>query len=240
MKSLKKKNRTLALGDTHGGYRALLQVFKRAKLDYDNDKLIFLGDVSDGWTESYECLEELMKIKNLVFVRGNHDQWLKDWLKEGKRPLVWTMQGGENTLKSYLKYGTSDWKRHLDFLKTTKFYYIDDKNRCFVHGGISQKGIPAEECDKMFLCWDRELWDNRNNSIDISPFSEVFVGHTSIWKFSHFPISYNKVWFLDTGGGWEGVLSLMDVDTHKFWQSDKVCQLYVDTDHGRLATRTII
>lgn len=89
MKNLKKKKqRTLVMGDCHGGYRALLQVFERSKFDYDNDKLIFVGDVSDGWVESYECLEELMKIKNLVFVRGNHDQWLKDWLKEGKRPDV--------------------------------------------------------------------------------------------------------------------------------------------------------
>jgi serine/threonine protein phosphatase 1 len=218
--------RTLVLGDVHGGHRALLQVFERSGFNYEKDKLIFLGDICDGWTETYECVEELMKVKNLVFVRGNHDQWLKDWLKEGKQPDVWTLQGGRNTLENYLKHNPSDWKRHLEFLKKTQFYYVDEKQRCFVHGGVSQKATPIEECDKMFLCWDRELWDGRNNKIDISPFSEVFVGHTSIYRFSHFPIEYNNVWFLDQGAGWEGVLTIMDVDTKKFWQSDEVNELY--------------
>ena len=60
--------RTFALGDCHGGHRALLQVFEQSKFNYKKDKLIFLGDFCDGWSESYECLEELIKIKNLVFI----------------------------------------------------------------------------------------------------------------------------------------------------------------------------
>lgn len=84
----------------------------------------------------------------------------------------------------------------------------------------------------MFLCWDRELWDNRNNKIDISPFSEVFVGHTSIWRFSHKPLTYNGVTFCDLGGGWEGCLMILDIDTKEFWLSDPVNQLYLG-DRGR-------
>jgi serine/threonine protein phosphatase 1 len=40
------------------------------------------------------------------------------------------------------------------------------------------------------------------------------------------------VWYLDQGGGFEGKLSLMDIDTHEFWQSDKVVNLYPGF-HGR-------
>ncbi len=66
--------RTFVIGDIHGAYKALVQVLERAGFDYENDKLISLGDVTDGWSETAESIEELMKIKNLVYIKGNHDE----------------------------------------------------------------------------------------------------------------------------------------------------------------------
>ena len=218
--------KTFVIGDIHGAHKALIQCLERSNFDYTQDTLISLGDVADGWPETFECFEELLKIKHLIYVRGNHDQWLKDWLHRGKQPDIWTMQGGQNTLKSYLKEDPRKWKKHLDFLSKTPFYYVDPKNRCFVHGGVSQVHTPIEECDKMFLAWDRELWDNRHHLQPIPEFKEVFVGHTSIYRFSHFPANYANVWFLDTGGGWEGKLTIMDINSHEFWQSERVQDLY--------------
>jgi len=221
--------KTFVIGDIHGSFKGLKQCLKRSGFDYDKDKLICLGDTADGWTETFECFEELFKIKNLKYVRGNHDQWLKDWLKKGDRPDVWTLQGGKNTLESYLKEDPRDWKKHTEFLSKTPFYYIDEKNRCFVHGGVSQKHKPIDECDKMFLCWDRELWENRHNLKTIKEFEEVYVGHTSIWNISHYPQNFKNVWFLDTGGGWEGKVTIMDVDTKEFFQSDRSSDLYQES-----------
>lgn len=217
--------KTFVIGDIHGAYKALVQCLERSGFDYEKDKLICLGDVADGWMQPVECFEELFKIRNLVYVRGNHDQWLKDWLKEGKQPLVWTMQGGKNTLNSYIGHEHKLWKKHLDFLKTTEFFYKDEQNRVFVHGGI-KPGVPVEENTKMYLSWDRDLWDKRHEYERVDEYKEVYVGHTSIWKFSHFPLWNGNVCFMDTGGGWEGKLSIMDIDSKKFWQSDLVSQLY--------------
>ena len=36
------------MGDIHGNYRGLLQCLEKSNFDYDNDKLIQLGDVVDG------------------------------------------------------------------------------------------------------------------------------------------------------------------------------------------------
>lgn len=202
--------KTFVIGDIHGAHKALTQCLARSGFDYSNDRLIVLGDVADGWPEVYECFEELFKIKNLIYVRGNHDQWLKDWLKEGKRPDVWTMQGGQNTLKSYLKESPEDWKRHLEFLKKTPHFFVDEENNLYVHGGINP-GTKAEDNTKQCLTWDRDLWDLRpQNCVH---YNEVFVGHTSIWRFSHHPLNYGNVWFMDTGGGWEGKASIMEVGT---------------------------
>ena len=41
-----------------------------------------------------------------------------------------------------------------------------------------------------------------------------------------------NVWNLDTGGGWLGKLTIMDIDTKQFWQSDFVYELYPE-EKGR-------
>ncbi|MET0786893.1 MAG: metallophosphoesterase, partial [Paenisporosarcina sp.] len=64
--------RTFALGDVHGNYKGLMQCLKRSGFNNEKDTLIQLGDVVDGFSESFECVEELLKIKNLISIRGNH------------------------------------------------------------------------------------------------------------------------------------------------------------------------
>jgi serine/threonine protein phosphatase 1 len=46
------------------------------------------------------------------------------------------------------------------------------------------------------------------------------------------PLRYCEVTDLDTGGGWEGKLTIMDLDTREFWQSDFVYTLYPE-EKGR-------
>ena len=70
------------IGDIHGGLKALLQVLKKINCD-ENATLIFLGDYVDGWSESPAVLDfliELQKKQPCVFIRGNHDELLLDWL----------------------------------------------------------------------------------------------------------------------------------------------------------------
>lgn len=224
--------RTFVVGDIHGAYRALVQVLNRASFDYEHDMLISLGDVSDGWPEVPECIELLLMIKHLVFVRGNHDQWLKDFLKDGKQPLVWTMQGGQATKDAYLFRRPELMRPHLEFLKKTKCYHLDEQNRLFVHGGIDLKKHISKQ-QKQYMMWDRQLWDDRHKSDlkrrAIMQYNEIYVGHTSIYRFSHRPLNNANIWYMDTGGGWEGVLSMMDVDTKEVFQSDVVSDLYPET-----------
>ena len=70
----KRKARTFVLGDLHGNIKALKQVLKTSSFKYNKDELIVLGDVCDGWAYVNECIDELLKIKNLKFIMGNHDK----------------------------------------------------------------------------------------------------------------------------------------------------------------------
>lgn len=40
------------------------------------------------------------------------------------------------------------------------------------------------------------------------------------------PVRSSNVWNLDQGAGYEGKLTIMDVDTHEYWQSDIISDLY--------------
>jgi serine/threonine protein phosphatase 1 len=55
----------------------------------------------------------------------------------------------------------------------------------------------------------------------------IFIGHSSTinWKTDR-PMRAANVWNLDTGAGSGGRLTIMDVETREFWQSDLMRELY--------------
>src|SRR3989338_5446018 len=106
--------KTFVIGDIHGAYKALLQCFERSKFNYTKDRLIALGDVCDGYSQVRECIDELLKIKHLHYIIGNHDLWALDWATKGFNERVWLGQGGYNTIKSY--NGDPMPKKHINFL----------------------------------------------------------------------------------------------------------------------------
>jgi Calcineurin-like phosphoesterase. len=69
------KGKTFVVGDIHGAHKALVQVLERSGFDKENDLLITLGDIADGWSEVYEVVEELLTIKHRIDIIGNHDEW---------------------------------------------------------------------------------------------------------------------------------------------------------------------
>jgi serine/threonine protein phosphatase 1 len=46
-------SKTFVIGDIHGAYLALKQVLERSDFDYENDLLITIGDIVDGWSDSF-------------------------------------------------------------------------------------------------------------------------------------------------------------------------------------------
>jgi serine/threonine protein phosphatase 1 len=206
------------IGDIHGRIEALKQVLKLSNFDYENDKLIILGDVVDGGYNTYEVIEELLKIKNRIFVIGNHDCWVKDYFYFGYQPEVWTSQGGQNTINSYLKRMEIK-QSHKDFFNTGYYWYCED-NMLFVHGGFDPM-LGVEKTDFGIIIWDRDLIKYAQKH-KIYKWKYVFVGHTTTQMFDNKiePIWLNNLCMMDTGAGWNGKLTIMDIDTKDYWQSD--------------------
>lgn len=217
--------KTCVVGDIHGAYKALQQCLHRSHFNYERDHLICLGDIGDGWPDTRLCLDELLKIRNLTYVLGNHDIWLINWMKSGNVENSWLTQGGAATISSY---GEHIPPSHIAFWDNALPYFKLD-HKLFVHAGIDPK-IPLDHQDLRTLLWDRSFvqkaWELfiRNENLRLTMFEEVYLGHTPI-PFER-PIQSCEIWMMDTGAGWSGVLSLMDVNTKETFVSDKVPTLY--------------
>jgi serine/threonine protein phosphatase 1 len=222
------------IGDIHGGYKSMMQCFERAKFNYEEDELIVLGDVVDGWPDTYKCVEELLKVKNLILILSNHDAWAIGWFLYSDAPSLWTGQGGWATIHSYNNAeNICVPQSHIDFFRNAVYAYVDDKtNTLFVHGGIDcDKDITEQSTERMM--WDRELlecayWRHKENpKYKFSKYNEIYVGHTTTFYFqTDKPMFVCNVIGADTGGGYEGYLTIIDRDTKQYWQSDKLDSLY--------------
>ncbi len=234
--------KTYVIGDIHGALKALKQVIARAPLQ-KGDTIIFLGDYVDGWSESGQVIDYLMQLRSqyhCVFIRGNHDMLLLDYLLEGIVPAQWLLHGGKATVECYKKH-YFDEKKHVEFIEQLKNYFIDDQGRLFIHAGFTAMQGPEKEQQESTYYWDRTLWEtalafNANSDIQRdSPyyparfklFNEIFVGHSSVLKFNtDEPMHLLNLWNLDTGAAYTGRLTIMDIDTKAIWQSDPVWELY--------------
>lgn len=251
--------KVFVIGDIHGGDLALKQCLERCNFNFEKDVLISLGDIVDGWSRVYECVELLLKVKNLIAIKGNHDEWFTDFIDFGNHPGL--NQGGKATLISYCRALNKDWidnygifntsllpedipVQHQLFFKNQLLYYKDEENRFFVHGGFNRHHSieMIEKIEPHSFYWDRDLWlaALSYGNIDIKykfkikdNFSEIFIGHTTTmnWKTDQ-PMKAANIWNLDTGAGFKGRLTIMNVDTKEYYQSDLVQELYPD-EKGR-------
>ena len=239
--------RTLVIGDIHGGLKALLQLLDRAKVK-ESDTLIFVGDYVDGWSESsytIRFLIDLSKTNNCIFIKGNHDVWCENWLREGTTFDTWLFHGGRETIESYTAISEKEKQEHLSFLEQMKLYHIDDHKRLFVHAGFVSMHGPEREYSETNLYYDRTLWemglaldkDLDEDSIlfpkRLKLFNEIYIGHTPTINFNSYePMNAQNIWNIDTGAAFYGKLSCMDINTKEVFQSDPVQTFYPD-EKGR-------
>lgn len=249
--------RTFVMGDIHGSFAALQECLQLSGFNYEMDTLIQLGDIVDGKDEVFECVEELLKIKNLITIKGNHDVWFMEFLATGRHPRQWR-HGAVGTIVSYLRnveptgvyfpkgegFDTTLAPHHVpvhhhQFFQEQRLYYIDNEKRLFVHAGFDTASYFYGQQEEHYY-FDRSLWLAAMNGIDPKgyvpclnsqwSFSEIFIGHTQTinWD-SDQPMSAFNITNMDTGAGGKGRLSIMDVDSKEYWQSTPIPELYKHT-----------
>jgi serine/threonine protein phosphatase 1 len=171
--------RIYALSDIHGCADLLARAFDRIDHDTAQDRplrtgLVFLGDYVDRGLDSCRTLDILIERtqrRPCVFLKGNHEEVLLNFLQDPPLLQAWRQFGGLQTLISYgLKPSVNpdgselfDLARgfasalppaHLQFLKGLRTSFTCG-DYFFVHAGV-RPGIPLDEQADQDLLWIRE------------------------------------------------------------------------------------
>jgi len=233
--------RTLVIGDIHGGLKALIQVLERAKVT-TNDTLIFLGDYVDGWSESAQTIQYLIELsekQECIFIKGNHDVWCEDYLRTEEANRTWLFHGGALTFENYERLSKEDKRKHLNFFERMKLYYVNNDNNLFIHAGYTSMKGPEQEFHESNYNWDRTLWEmvlvmdkrvKKHSALypkRLKLYNEIYIGHTPTLCYDiELPMNAINVWNVDTGAAFTGKLTILDIKTKQYWQSDNVNKLY--------------
>ena len=229
---MEKFHTVYAIGDIHGYHDQLIRLQSKieadAKKTRDKKLLIYLGDYIDRGPSVKDCIQSLIDFKppnfTLIYLLGNHEQMLLDFLADKKSSLyLWISNGGFETLESYGnrmdEYINSNMELsfdnkirdkfvellpevHKNFFYNLKLSYTW-KDYFFVHAGIDPS-VPLNKQTKQTMIWTRN--DNflkSNNS-----FEKIIIhGHTPSKKI----VKKNNRICLDTGIFITSILSCIKI-----------------------------
>lgn len=190
-----------AVGDIHGRLDLLNDLLAQVAADAgrhpaDREReLVFLGDYIDRGPESPQVIDALLDLDwsgfTPVFLMGNHEDAMLEFLDGESDGVAWLTYGGLETLISYgvaiRRLPTNDgtaaelrealWaavpQRHVDFLRRCVLSHVVD-DYVFVHAGV-RPGRPLEQQDRNDLLWIREEFLRASGAL---PGYVVVHGHT--------------------------------------------------------------
>ena len=197
-----------AIGDVHGCRRTLDSLLEHLAADAggsltSDDTLVFVGDYVDRGPDSAGVLDRMIELERAsddgtgaacVFIRGNHDQMMLDYVDAAGDVELWWANGGRTTLASY-EY-RSDWSIpsvHVEFLRRTQLA-VEQDGFAFVHAGFDPRlsvsdNLAAQDPD---VC----LWTRAHLQADLSNWEmPVVCGHTPVTR----PINLPSLIDIDTG-----------------------------------------
>jgi len=179
------------VGDIHGCYDQLMCKLGDLGFNFETDRLFSVGDLIDRGEKNVECIE-LLEQPWFFAVRGNHDQFMIDYVERGQ-VATWVMNGGI-------------WAYQLTEDELIDYYHILKDNTPLAME-IPYKGkkvgvIHANVTSGVWGDFDeqRDIWDRTRTRIpgvynDIQGIDVVVVGHTVLGT----PVWINNVFHIDTG-----------------------------------------
>ena len=228
--------RIYAIGDVHGCLEELEALLEKARDDncatdlsgsvFGNEEscdtppkpaLVFLGDYVDRGPESRGVLDRLIVLQQAepgtIFLKGNHEALMLDFLANPEDIEHWLEWGGEETLQSYgvspvLGRSSKELaealrenlpETHLSFLQSLALTHIEG-DYCFVHAGL-RPGVAIGDQQEEDLLWIRKKF--HKTSPGDRPDKIVVHGHQPVEK----PLDAGWRICVDTGACWTGRLT---------------------------------
>ena len=177
--SLPLDRRLYCIGDIHGRLDLLEELHEMIRvdsLDYEGSKaVIYLGDYIDRGSQSKQVLDLLIEQPlegfEAIYLLGNHEQTMLDFLAMPQAAAAWLSFGGQVTLLSYGvglgrvqmmqqvdilrdELETKLPRSHLEFLTSCQLTHMEG-SYCFVHAGI-RPGVEFDQQVPEDLMWIRD------------------------------------------------------------------------------------
>ena len=124
------------IGDIHGCYYTLLELYNRIREKYQKIPIYTVGDLVDRGNHSYEVMS-FVNDEGIKFTPGNHDYMFYHFFKDPSSIFArsWIFNGNEDTLESYEDHEEALFD-HIEMVKNAPLYY--DLEDCYIsHAGIS-------------------------------------------------------------------------------------------------------
>jgi serine/threonine protein phosphatase 1 len=211
--------RTLAIGDIHGCFNALVTLFDYTGITA-TDRVIFLGDYVDRGPDSAKVIDFLinrLNQGNAVCLRGNHELMMESARHSLPARRSWAMTGGDTTLASYaLQYKGKGLEAvpdsHWMFLSKLSSHFETEKH-LFVHASLDSEVDLEDQFEVVMYS---------GNFDSIGPHRSgktVICGHSS--QKSGLPKSIGHAICIDTWACGNGWLTCLDVDVQRYWQANQ-------------------
>ena len=212
-------DKIFAIGDIHGCLAKLERLVAIIDFDKGRDILLFIGDYIDRGPDSRGVVDYVLdlreKVRNVICLRGNHEQMLLNYLCHGRDRDLFLFNGGRATLSSYGFRDATDRKKivlpddHMEFFQSLLPWYETD-DYIFVHAGL-RPGIPLDKQSPEDLMWIRyEFIDSSHD------FGRVVVfGHTHMAE----PLMEANKIGIDTGAVYGGSLTCVALPEKEIYQA---------------------
>lgn len=226
-KSDRNGGRLLVVGDVHGYLQALQGVLQKACYRAGQDRLVLLGDYVDHGPASRDVIalvRELVK-GGAVALKGNHEWMLYYSVYYGDKDDVylWQQHGAAATLASYGIEAegetipvTPELKSDADFLAALPSCHAE-RGYLFAHAG-ALPGVPPDLQKDLDLLF----WGGLKQLMAYKGPPTLVIGHLPVQAIrprSSQPIIDGDLILMDTGKGYGGNLSLLELPALRLWQA---------------------
>ncbi len=177
-----------AVSDIHGHCKELKEALYKAGFEKNNAEhlLICCGDYFDRGTENREVMKILERTENKILLLGNHEDMLREILRNGKlkqhnflngTDLTITEFFGRNVIDAFGEIDFAGKYRYLDrledFLSEMRNYYETEKY-IFTHGWLPTDitgGIHIKENFRNLpdIMWEKARWVKWTDMYGICP-----------------------------------------------------------------------
>lgn len=185
--------RIIAIGDIHGYYYTLISLIQNLNIDFEKDKVIFLGDYIDRGKYPLKTVLAIQDLnvkhpQNVICLKGNHEDMCCRYYFNSDR--MWSWNGYERSFQEIESYEKKD--ELLSWMNSLPVRY-ETENYCFCHSGNwSIEKIPGY--DVIQCLWDRD-WLRYGLLNNCNKKKPIVFGHTPHFE----PTYYGENICIDTG-----------------------------------------